>query len=412
MWRSFAVVCAPLAIWGCGASARDPNAAKRANTGSDLPLASATPSSGAGPSATPPPACAPGQVRLDPLASRACCWPGQSWDRAQSACTGTPACPDGFIPDGQSCRAISADAVAAARACADYTWSDSPHPGPEHQSKEDACRAISNQLPDAQAYLDFKCARDDKSACNAAAMLRDQVLSWYVEALSLPQCAGNRDCWSFLVGQRGAAIDNARADAADAVRLYDHACTLGRADACMSVARLSGDDEAGKAKAASYYRKACDLGRAGACAFSMNTEMKRMLQDSGFFTRALGAFKTACDAGDASGCNDAGVLLATGRGAPKDLHAAIALLDKGCVLRGANACGNLIYANLRDGAPKDQQPDYARAEPVLRAACDEGNPRACHALGWMLDRGIGVAADHDKARAILKAACDQGACEK
>jgi TPR repeat protein len=106
------------------------------------------------------------------------------------------------------------------------------------------------------------------------------------------------------------------------------------------------------------------------------------------------------------------VLLATGRGAPKDMATALSLLDKGCGLHGANACGNLVYFELRYGPPKDTQPDYARGEPVLRASCEEGNPRACHALGWMLEKGIGIAVDHTKAATLLKSACDQGACEK
>ena len=371
--------------------------------------------------------CERGKTRLDPLAPAACCWPGQTWAAAAGRCDGAAACPDGFVANGASCRELPRAAVAAAHACIDYTWSDSPHPGAHHEEKEDACYEVGNYLADAEPYLDQLCGKNggaesagsadgkdlktQMGACNALAMLRDQVLAWYVEGLSLPPCADHdHDCWSFLVARRGAAIERSHADAAEAARLYERACTLGRADACMSVARLAAD--ADKAKAAIFYRKACDMGRAGACAFAMNTEMKRMIQDTAFFTRALGAFKTACDGGDASGCNDAGVMLATGRGAAKDLTAAIALLDDGCGLHGANACGNLIYAFLRAGAPKDAPPDYARAEPVLRAACDEGNPRACHALGWMLEKGVGAARDHDKATAILKTACDQGACEK
>jgi TPR repeat protein len=299
----------------------------------------------------------------------------------------------------------------AAHACVDYTWSDSPHPGQAHQDKEDACRVIGGYLGVADAKLQELCTKNDPGACNALGILRDQLLAWYVEGLSLPQCGGDHDCWSFLIAERGAPIEGTHPDPAGAVSYYDRACGLGRADACMSVARLSADTD--KAKAATYYRKACDLGRAGACAFSMNDEMKKMLQNTAFFTEAYTAFRKACDTDDdASGCNDAGVLLATGRGATKDQAGALALLDKGCGLHGSNACGNLVYFYLRWGASKGQAPDYARGQPVLKAACDEGNPRACHALGWMLMKGIGVAADPGSAAKLLKTACDQGACEK
>jgi hypothetical protein len=45
--------------------------------------------------------CASGMIRMEDHAH--CCWPGQGWSVARTACVGIPQCPKGFEAGGESC---------------------------------------------------------------------------------------------------------------------------------------------------------------------------------------------------------------------------------------------------------------------------------------------------------------------
>ncbi len=60
-------------------------------------------------------ACPEGQVRGDATRDH-CCWPGQHWSRRRDRCSGAPACPSGFVVDGDACVASTPPAASPSAA--------------------------------------------------------------------------------------------------------------------------------------------------------------------------------------------------------------------------------------------------------------------------------------------------------
>lgn len=57
-------------------------------------------------------------------------------------------------------------------------------------------------------------------------------------------------------------------------------------------------------------------------------------------TRTVELFKKACEAGDAHGCSNLGVMYSSGRGVTRDDGRAVEFYRKACEAGDSNGCGN------------------------------------------------------------------------
>lgn len=121
-----------------------------------------------------------------------------------------------------------------------------------------------------------------------------------------------------------------------------------------------------------------------------------------------------CEAGDAQGCNGAGVLFEFGDRA--DPLTASSFYGRACDANYAPGCDNLAWLYLRGrGVPRD--PPHAMvlfmaAFDAASLACARGDGDGCLLAGEMLRDGrSGVPEDETRALAMFRAACDYGRSE-
>ena len=180
-------------------------------------------------------------------------------------------------------------------------------------------------------------------------------------------------------------------DVERAVVLFQKACDLKHAEACIRLASL-------------YYEGKevpKDLGRAAPPAHPVLRRRDRArLRDAGRHDprrrgraprtpkRAAQLFQKACDGGEAAGCGELGVAYREGRGVPRDVAKAAALFTRGCDGGSMAACANLGLAH-ETGAGVAR--DLAKAASLFTRACEAHDPAACHSVGLMHKNGTGVA---------------------
>ena len=213
-----------------------------------------------------------------------------------------------------------------------------------------------------------------------------------------------------------------------AAQLFAAACAAGVGDACNAIAAGVRDDEHDGARAAALFEKACEMNSAKAClnggtlrahypafadvpkaramydrgcaldqpaAIDCCFELGGVLQASGDADGARAAFTKACAQGDEGACTKLAALGGTppvvtpderarraatncdlGVGAAcytaamalekaRDLDGALRLYDKGCALQGLDACGRLAFAL---GGLEPAAGFAADAEKAARAA--------------------------------------------
>jgi TPR repeat protein len=92
--------------------------------------------------------------------------------------------------------------------------------------------------------------------------------------------------------------------------------------------------------------------------------------------RAAGYYRMACAQRDQRSCVRLASLQASGRGVPRDVAAALAVLEPACTGGSLEACGGLALALLNRGQPGDLD----RSRTLLRDACDNGDQRSCALL--------------------------------
>jgi len=93
-------------------------------------------------------------------------------------------------------------------------------------------------------------------------------------------------------------------------------------------------------------------------------------------TQAVKWYRLSCDSGEPRGCMAFALMQAHGQGVPKDVSAALELLDKICT-------GSLPQACTQEGvllASRQKATDLARIRSLLDAGCKGGDTPACDLL--------------------------------
>jgi TPR repeat protein/tRNA A-37 threonylcarbamoyl transferase component Bud32 len=195
------------------------------------------------------------------------------------------------------------------------------------------------------------------------------------------------------------------ADAAATAAACKRACASKGGEACVTQGELVerfkiGDDHAEVARSA--FDKACDGGDGRGC------RRAAALAEHTDAALAVELYTKACDKGDAPGCTALGALRELGGGGvERDRMRALALYDKACTDGDALGCA---YKSFMLGAGRGIKQDEAKAAELatgalagVGAACEAGDPRACVALGALLDR-----TDQARAAQVEQQACDAG----
>ena len=96
--------------------------------------------------------------------------------------------------------------------------------------------------------------------------------------------------------------------------------------------------------------------------------------ESGNHKKAVTLFNKACEGGNATGCNNLGLMYDNGQGVKQDYHQAVKLYTKACEGGNAAGCSNLglMYAN-----GQGVKQDYHQAKELFGKACDGGEQVAC-----------------------------------
>ena len=139
------------------------------------------------------------------------------------------------------------------------------------------------------------------------------------------------------------------------------------------------------------------------------------LAKQGRFTEARQLLERACSAGDMESCNQLAFFYERGKGTERNPSRALALFQKACEGKSANACVNLAsrYLNGIDGVAKSPGQSAKWAEK----ACDYGAVRYtpfaqlmtyCVALVNLYRSGDVAEQDIPKAHAVLDRACKNG----
>ncbi|NUP11845.1 MAG: protein kinase [Polyangiaceae bacterium] len=199
------------------------------------------------------------------------------------------------------------------------------------------------------------------------------------------------------------------ADAA-ALSACEKACSPQTAAACVvhgrALVQPKDASPADRSRAVEAFSTACDAGDAKGCARLGDTLTHyRGPRDD---ARAVVAYQKACDAGDQHACRRYGVMLSSGRGIKKDAPRAMQLFQKACDSGDKTACANLSlgYAIGR-GAPKDE----ARAVALAKQACDGGAMAGCDYLGLFHEQAVGGPKDYARAAQYFEQACNGGGFE-
>jgi len=119
--------------------------------------------------------------------------------------------------------------------------------------------------------------------------------------------------------------------------------------------------------------------------------------------RAL--FKLACKHSQASGCDDYGVMLATGVGGPKDPATAEKMFHLACYLGYAHGCYNLGALYYHGNKVKK---DLKRARKLFKKACDGDVASGCGNLALMHYRGEGGPKDPRASLPLFDKGCKGG----
>lgn len=122
---------------------------------------------------------------------------------------------------------------------------------------------------------------------------------------------------------------------------------------------------------------------------------------------ALSSFLTACDLGEAKGCQNAGLLFyKKGHEVERDLPRAFELFKKACESKEANGCFYASIMHLKEKPSAGFTPDKSEALRYAATACGLKHPWGCRNAARMCDIGDGVPVDKSRADSFKEAAKD------
>ena len=223
---------------------------------------------------------------------------------------------------------------------------------------------------------------------------------------------------------------SSEADSARAAALLDRQCRAGDARACDNAASIVRDSAgADDPRFTQYQGMGCYAGDEMACLFVAQTAARsgESAREAAidFFERACPTFKGACTdtanlreqpavdatcaAGDQRACVRLGTWMAEKNGPLEDLPQAAALLGGACDAGEITGCLNAGRLLIETGEGDPAQ--AARIETYLTRACSGGEVKGCTALAKALDGGQMVAQDMPRALALYAEACDAGDSE-
>lgn len=177
-------------------------------------------------------------------------------------------------------------------------------------------------------------------------------------------------------------------------------CRLGHAGSCANLGAILSPD----ASALGYFKKACDADNATGC-FNLALSYEKGLGIAPDVALAAQLHARACDLGSGPACGNLGALRRAGLGGPMDKAAAARLYERGCDLGAARPCVALggMFARGEEVAK-----DAAKAEAYLLRGCDGGDGDGCDRLGAMLAGGEGVPRNERRALELFDRACSIG----
>ena len=120
---------------------------------------------------------------------------------------------------------------------------------------------------------------------------------------------------------------------------------------------------------------------------------------------ALEEFYEACQAGDATACNDLGVSYVRGYGTTPAPGQALLPFERACRAGSPDGCNNQ-GAMLERG--RGAAPDLERVRELYQQACENGSALGCSNLGALYAKGKGVPRDAADARWLFERACQEG----
>jgi TPR repeat protein len=120
---------------------------------------------------------------------------------------------------------------------------------------------------------------------------------------------------------------------------------------------------------------------------------------------ALEEFHDACQAGNATACNDLGVSYERGYGTTPNSGKALEVFERACRAGSPDGCNN-------QGAMLEQsrsaRRDLERVRELYESACQRGSGLGCSNLGALYAKGKGVRRDTADARWFFERACQTG----
>ncbi len=227
-------------------------------------------------------------------------------------------------------------------------------------------------------------------------------------------CDDEDDCRSACTGgdltQCQALADLIVADErAEAMKLYERACSKGLMRSCSKLAfRLeesSSTNRADHTRALKLTEQACTANDALGCA-----NLAAWLWDEGpaHFVRAAAAAKKGCELGDLFSCGTLGSMYKDGVGLAKDPQKALSFMMQGCEAGYSSTCTALGVGLIEGSLGKV---DLKKAYKLFVEACEADYAAGCFQLSGALRRGLGTRRDRRQAQLYLDQACELGMAE-
>ena len=189
--------------------------------------------------------------------------------------------------------------------------------------------------------------------------------------------------------------------------MLEEACEAGSAHGCKSLAVMYGSGlvvDYDRDRAFSYYQQACDIGDVDGCA-RVGAYLVNHGDSARLKLRGVDMLEQSCNAGAAQGCVELGELFEYGEVVEVNIEQAETLYAMACELAGGEGCGalGLLYLNNKSSGGSIEE-----GVALLQRSCEEGSPGGCANLGVLYIEGRHLALDVEGGVALLRSACDLG----